>query len=322
MINNKPLEYILALAKTGSMTKAASELFVSQSNLSQFLKNEEINLGQELFVRKNGMFTPTKAGEIYIEYAKKVLALTSDFNSQMLAVRKKRTLQVGTTTSVAVDILSKLQIKNPGTFSHLDIRIINCSNFGNALYGINNGNLDLALITSPFEDFSEGVKLLLHKEKILLGIPDSKLSSIPDFQEFKSFKRDAYKGKYSYINKNDFKRFFKNSPFILQHKGSCLRYIIDEYFSEDDIIIRSSGNADNTNSLISMMQENMGMGFVPESNAYGVEKISFYEPQPNLHRCHMVYIRNELEHDPIIQSFLELLKRSYKSYFSNYKSYD
>jgi len=318
MINNKTLEYIITLARTGSMTKAASELYVSQSSLSQFLKNEEINQGQKLFIREKGVYTPTKAGKIYIDYAEKIIALTDEFNEQMLALKEKYTLQIGTTTSVAVDILDKMRKKSPNSFSHIDIKIINCSNIGNAIYGINNGNLDLALITSPYEDFSSGNRMLLSKEKILLGIPDAMLDSITDLQNFKKTRKKS-NDCYPQISETDIHRYFRNLPFILQHKGSCLRYIIDEYFTESDFVARTSGNADNTSSLISMIQENMGIGFVPEFNSYDVSKISFYEPTPNLYRCHMVYIRKDLSHDPIVQNFIELLKRGYSNYFSSHK---
>ena len=53
-MNSKSLEYMIALSKTGSMTHAAKELYVSQSNLSQFLKNEEAELGTKLFTREQG----------------------------------------------------------------------------------------------------------------------------------------------------------------------------------------------------------------------------------------------------------------------------
>ena len=78
-MNSKSLEYMIALYKTGSMTRAAKELYVSQSNLSQFLKNEEAELGTKLFTREHGKYVPTEAGKIYIEYATQVQEMTTTF---------------------------------------------------------------------------------------------------------------------------------------------------------------------------------------------------------------------------------------------------
>ena len=71
------LKYILALAETGNMTRAAKSLYVSQPTLSQFLTKQETELGSPLFQRSNGTYTLTSAGILYAEYARKVLSLTS-----------------------------------------------------------------------------------------------------------------------------------------------------------------------------------------------------------------------------------------------------
>ena len=42
-------EYFLAIADSGSLTKAAEQLYVSQPSLSQYLKRLATSLGVELF---------------------------------------------------------------------------------------------------------------------------------------------------------------------------------------------------------------------------------------------------------------------------------
>ena len=44
----KELEYIIAIAEEGSISRAADRLFMAQSSLSEFLKQYEAELGSRL----------------------------------------------------------------------------------------------------------------------------------------------------------------------------------------------------------------------------------------------------------------------------------
>ena len=74
-MDTKYLSYILTIAKKENMTKAAEELFVSQSTLSQYLSKLESELGTPLFYRSKGRLTLTAAGRLYIDASEKVMAI-------------------------------------------------------------------------------------------------------------------------------------------------------------------------------------------------------------------------------------------------------
>ena len=57
-MNFKILEYIVAIAETGSVTKAAERLFISQSGLNQQLIKLEAELGTPLFHRSKKRNAP------------------------------------------------------------------------------------------------------------------------------------------------------------------------------------------------------------------------------------------------------------------------
>ena len=61
-MDTRYLEYILVLAETGNMTRAASKLFISQPTLSQFLAKQEQEIGTPLFLRTGGVYTPHPCG--------------------------------------------------------------------------------------------------------------------------------------------------------------------------------------------------------------------------------------------------------------------
>ena len=65
-------EYILAVYESGSISKAAERLFISQPALSMSIKKTEEALGMELFDRSKRPMQLTEAGEIYISAVKKI----------------------------------------------------------------------------------------------------------------------------------------------------------------------------------------------------------------------------------------------------------
>ena len=72
------LTYIIAIAEQKNMTRAARELFVTQSSLSQHLSRLEKELGTPLFFRARNELALTPAGELYVEAARKVIEQVKD----------------------------------------------------------------------------------------------------------------------------------------------------------------------------------------------------------------------------------------------------
>ncbi len=62
------LKYVLEISKTGSINKAASNLFLSQSVLSASIKNLEAELGKEIFSRSTRGVVLTPFGKTFISY--------------------------------------------------------------------------------------------------------------------------------------------------------------------------------------------------------------------------------------------------------------
>ena len=69
----KELEYIVAIAEEGSISKAAARLYLAQSSLSQFLSRYEAELNAHLFVRTTGGVRLTRAGEVFVRNARQML---------------------------------------------------------------------------------------------------------------------------------------------------------------------------------------------------------------------------------------------------------
>ena len=74
-MTERHIEYVLTIVREGSITAASRKLYVSQPSLSQTIKLVERNLGAEIFNRRTEPISITPAGEMYIEAARKVLAI-------------------------------------------------------------------------------------------------------------------------------------------------------------------------------------------------------------------------------------------------------
>lgn len=77
------MEYLLALAREGSLTKAAEPFFISPSALSQRLAREEKEVSFPLFRRENGRFLPTREGAVYLRYAQEILTVKQETYQQI-----------------------------------------------------------------------------------------------------------------------------------------------------------------------------------------------------------------------------------------------
>ncbi len=68
------LQYAVEIEKTGSINKAAENLYMGQPNLSRAIKDLESSLGITVFSRSSKGMVPTPQGEEFLHYAKKVLS--------------------------------------------------------------------------------------------------------------------------------------------------------------------------------------------------------------------------------------------------------
>jgi DNA-binding transcriptional LysR family regulator len=75
----KQVEYFIALINSGSFSRAAENLYMSQPSLSKQIKALEIELGVDLFNRKAKGCTLTEAGELFLAFAQQVRKEQNDF---------------------------------------------------------------------------------------------------------------------------------------------------------------------------------------------------------------------------------------------------
>lgn len=104
----KQLRYFVAVAEQGTVTGAAQELSISQSAITESIKDLEMSLGIGLFERHSRGLSITHKGNMFLRHATKILADVSDaqstFETEESSVPGR--LQLGVTSLVAGYVLS------------------------------------------------------------------------------------------------------------------------------------------------------------------------------------------------------------------------
>ena len=113
-------DYVYAVYRELSFSRAAQKLFISQPALSSKIKKVEERVGMPLFDRSTNPISLTDAGRCYIEAVEQVTAIEDELNARLgqLSLRKEGTVTVGSATYFCSYILPELaldfQSRHPG----------------------------------------------------------------------------------------------------------------------------------------------------------------------------------------------------------------
>lgn len=76
VVNTQQLQYLVEIHRTGSISHAAANLYMSQPNLSRVLRDMEQSLGYPIFERTRKGVRPTQKGEQFLHHARNILRET------------------------------------------------------------------------------------------------------------------------------------------------------------------------------------------------------------------------------------------------------
>ena len=148
-MNFKQLSYIITIAEEQSFTAAAAKHFVSQPSLSLCVHNIEEELGTTLFDRSTSPISLTKAGEVYVEWAKTVVMTKqqTELQIQDIVVEKRTNLRIGASLERIRTLVAPVMYKFSKLRPYCHIDIFEDQNARIQLM-LENGDIDLALSTN------------------------------------------------------------------------------------------------------------------------------------------------------------------------------
>ena len=171
MIDPKLLS-IVKVVETGSYTKAAKQLALSQPAVSQHIRLLEESLQVKLFERAHNTLHVTREGEIVVKYARRMITLQNNLQRELKSQKSRiASLTVGITHTAE----SNLIVEAIAAYAHLDvamtIRIITTER--EKLYSmLKNYELDFA-VTDGRPDDPSLQHLLLDTDYLVLAVSPS-----------------------------------------------------------------------------------------------------------------------------------------------------
>ena len=143
----RQLQFFVAVADQGSVSRAAQKLSISQSSVTEAVKELETDLGVELFERHSRGLNITHKGHQFLRHATKILSDVSDARRTFLGEQAatKGRLQLGVTSMVAGYVLSDILARYRRAYPVVEISAIedNGDYLEHLLVG---GKLDVAVM--------------------------------------------------------------------------------------------------------------------------------------------------------------------------------
>lgn len=105
----RELRYIVETAKTCNITKAASNLCISQPALSKSIKKIESELDMTLFFREGNCVIPTEAGKLILKWGE---TITEDFSALRTELSDLKSMRKGTVVLGVPPVISAFDFPN------------------------------------------------------------------------------------------------------------------------------------------------------------------------------------------------------------------
>ena len=169
MMDTKLLS-LLRVTETGSYTRAAESLSLTQPAVSQHIRQLETEYGVRLFEHGRSKFRLTPKGETMVKYARRIQAMYARMEQAMHSDGEElRSLTVGITHTAESSAIIEALAVYVQQFDDLNMKII--TNTSDKLYGmLKNYELDFAFVEGRYDDDSLNY-LMLDTDRLVLVVP-------------------------------------------------------------------------------------------------------------------------------------------------------
>lgn len=242
-------QYVLKVAETQNMTRAAGELYITQPSLSHYIARIEEELGTPLFNRNTNPLTLTLAGERYVDTAKMILALNDRLRRDLsdISSQKRGLITVGMSNARATFFLPYVLPEFRNAYPGVDVRTVEVRSELVEEYVLK-GRCDMGILPFPVTGKGALEQEVICREELLL------VSGKPLGEE-------EFCGSKPYI---DLRRC-GDYPFILLKKGHGIRTAAEVLFMEHGIRPPQIFETTSNETAYRLATVDMGLAIVPET---------------------------------------------------------
>ena len=165
-------DYLVEIARQRGISRAAEQLFVTQSTLSQYLLKLEAEVGTPLFLRDQGKLTLTDAGRICVAAAEDILRIERTAEASVAALQSRGQIDLGVTSAWGMALVADLLPEFRRAYPYVTLRITENRSYRQIKAALRAGRVDLAVMAvTPDDDVPAQGYVHLRQEEIVLVLP-------------------------------------------------------------------------------------------------------------------------------------------------------
>lgn len=310
----KHIDYVYAVYREKSFTRAATKLYISQPSLSATIKKIESEIGYPIFERNGKDITPTYIGEKYIRAAEEILIIKNNLENEIddLLKLRKGSIVLGSTTFIVSNVLPDILKAFGKEYPGIDIKIL-VEQSTVLQEKLEKGLVDIA-IDNAISQNPNYTHIPLFKEHILIGVP-AEWDINNKYRDFRISDKKIKESScvYDKLPKIDIS-VFENKDFIFLKSGNKMRQIANSIFAEKRLTPKISFEFDQLMTSISFAKSGFGACFLTDTivnHSDLCKDIVLYQPDSSFsdRTLYVKYKKNKyLSHAS--GEFIEFLKNS------------
>lgn len=245
MVNLELYRVFYTVAKCGSLTKAAQELYISQPAVSQAIRQLENQLGTTLFNRVHkGMELTKQGGELVFEDVSRALQLLDGVESRLSELKKsaKGTLRIGASETIFQYLLADKLVKYHALYPDVKFELLSDVS-PITIEQLKTDRCDVGFLNFPIPE-DEGIVV---RQTITL------LNDV--FIGGKGFER--FRGRQVPLLE------LQNEPLLLMEPHTVARSAVDHFCTSLGIRFRPAIEVDSWGFMKKLVAEGMGIGCIP-----------------------------------------------------------
>ena len=297
MAELRQYRYFVEIAQRGSFTAASKTLLVTQSALSEQMKQLESELDCRLFDRGRHGARLTPAGEALIPHAEQLLRLSLDVEriAGQLRERRQRQLRLAMTVPAPLDWIPDLLAEFEDAYDDVEI-LLEDTNTAEIFLRIGTGQLDLGVVSisdSTFETATPAgisVTKLLEEDLVLL---------VPAAHRLGAFERVPLVE-------------LRDERVVGMLKSSALRRVTNELLEGAGVRVRDTIESGRLELAVRMVSVGLGLCILPRSttaleDAPNVKVLAIDAPDPP-RRILLALHRPDSPNAALTERILELMQ--------------
>ena len=251
MVNLELYRVFYTVAKCGSLTRAAEELYISQPAVSQSIKQLENQLGVPLFDRRHrGMELSAQGGKIIFDEVEKALELLQAAENRLSEIQSSAvgTIRIGASDTIFEYFLSDKIVDFHERFPAVKIELM--ADFTpDTIEKLKANRCDVAFVNLP----------IMVDEELELEGNCMRLNDI--FVTGEKYKELAGKK----VSVSDLKKH----PLILMDKNTVSRRSLDNFLATLGIKVDAAIEVGSWDLMKRLVRRGMGIGVIPREYAQG-----------------------------------------------------